>query len=161
MMTTFIVLGSLFLVLLVVFYAVVIASGVSSISNDATAADAISQLNLSYTTLTNSVDSVKSAAACDQNLTCVTQQDTKAANAFMGFSTQLAMTTVPSDADADKARLAVVSATAAQDYTRLSQSTSAAQYNAAAASTNLAQTINAFDPDFNALMNKLQSDLPA
>ena len=129
----------------------------SSVGTTQTATTAISQLDDSYTTLTNTLDSLKSATECDQNLACVTAQDTQAAAAFNTFSTELAATDVPSGADVDKAKLSLVAGTAATDYTLLSKSTSAAQYNATAAATNLQQTINSFDPDFNALMNNLQS----
>lgn len=155
LMTTFIVLGSLILVAYIVIYAVIIGSAVSDTQ---TATTAISQLNRSYTTLTNSLNTWEQATtSCNQNLACVTSQDSKAAAAFNTFSGQLANTSVPAGAAADKARLGTAAAGSAQDFVQLSKATSAAQYKSTITSTGLQNTLNGFDQDFTALIAQLQT----
>ncbi len=121
LVTTFIVLGSLVLAGYIAGYAVFIGSVVSSTVSTVTA---ISQLDRSYTTLSDSLDTWEQAtASCDKNLTCVTKQDSNAASAFNTFSGQLASTPVPAAAAADKARLSADAAAAAADFTQLSKTT--------------------------------------
>jgi hypothetical protein len=157
-MTTFIVLGSLFLVAYIAIYGVFIGSAVSNVGDTADAVTAISQLNTSYTALTNSLDSWEQATTnCDQNLTCVTKADGKAVVAFNTFSSQLANTPVPAGAAADKARLSAASATLAQDFTALSKTTSDTEYQSVITSTGLQQTLNGFDQDVTTLVTKLQT----
>ena len=159
-MTTFIVLGSLLVVAYIALYVTLIGSAVGAANGNITAAIAISQLNSSYATLTNSLTTLDQAStSCDQNLTCLTKNDSKAASAFNTFSSQLSVTSVPSGADPVKARLAADSAAAAKDYTQLSQATSGAQYQSAVTSTGLPQTLNTFDSDYTALVNNLQTNL--
>jgi hypothetical protein len=154
----FIVLGSVFLVAYIVVYSVVIGSAVNSANNGATAVSAINQLNGSYSTLTSSLTAGEQAAtSCNQNLTCVTKQDSKAASAFQRFSSQLASTPVPAGAAADKARLSSDSAALAQGYTELSKATSTAQYQSTFASIGLQQRLNGFGQDFTALGGLLQT----
>jgi len=81
--TTFIVLGSLALAGYVAAYAVLVGSVVSSTVSTVTS---ISQLDRSYTTLSDSLDTWEQAtASCDKNLPCVTKQDSNAASAFNTF----------------------------------------------------------------------------
>jgi hypothetical protein len=158
LMTTFIVLGVLFLVGYVAIYGVIVRSAVNSASGTATAVTAINQLDSSYTTLTHSLDAWEQASAsCDQNLACVTKEDTKAASAFSTFSGQLANTPVPAGADAAKARLAAAAAASQQDFIQLSKTTSASQYQSTVVSTGFQQTLNGFDADFNALTAQLRT----
>jgi hypothetical protein len=155
LVTTFIVLGSLFLVGYIVLYAVLIGSAVSNSQNAVTAAN---QLNSSHATLTNSLNAWERATTnCNQNLPCVTKQDSKAASAFSTFSSQLANTSVPASAAADKATLSAVAAAATRDFIQLSKSTSDSQYQSTITSTGLQQTLNSFDEDFTALITNLQS----
>jgi hypothetical protein len=160
LVTTFIVLGSLLVVAYIALYVTLIGSTVGAIGGDIPAAIAISQLNSSYATLTNSLTTLEQAAtSCDQNLTCLTKNDSKAASAFNTFSSQLSDTSVPSGAASAKARLAADSAAAAKDYTQLSQTTSDAQYQSTFTSTGLQQKMNTFDSDYTALTNNLQTNL--
>jgi hypothetical protein len=160
LLTTFIVIGVLFFAGYIAFYVAVIGSAVSSATNNNTAANATDQLNTSYNTLTGTLTTWEQATtSCNQNLTCVTKEDTTAASAFNAFSSQLSATAVPSGSDAAKAKLAAVSASAAQDFTRLSQSTSTTQYQSIISSTGLQATLNAFDSDYTALMSNLQTYL--
>jgi hypothetical protein len=155
LVTTFIVLGSLVAVGYIALYVVLIGSAVS---NSVSAVTAVNQLNSSYATLSNSLNAWEQATtACGQNLTCVTKQDSKAANAFDAFSSQLANTPVPAGAAADKARLSTASAAAAQDFTQLSKTTTDSQYQSAVASSGLQTTLSGFDQDFTALTANLQS----
>jgi hypothetical protein len=158
LVTAFIVIGSLFLVVAVVLYAVLIAFAVSAANDSQTATTAITQLNNSYGTLTNTMNVWESAIThCNQSLTCVTKEDGTAAGAFNTFSSQLSGTVVPAGADADKAQLSAVSTAAGRDFTKLSQATSVAQYRSTLTSTGLQQTLDSFDSDYTAFIDELQS----
>jgi hypothetical protein len=87
----------------------------------------------------------------------VTKEDGKAASAFNTFSSQLANTSVPAGAAADKARLSAAAATSARDLTELSKTTSDSQYHSTLASTGLQRTLNGFDQDVTALVANLQT----
>ena len=155
LVTTFIVLGSVALVGYIALYAALIGSTVSSTESAVTAAN---QLNSSYTTLTNSLNTWEQASTnCKGNLACVTKEDGKAASAFDTFSSQLANTSVPASAAADKARLSAAAATSAQDFIQLSKTTSTSQYQSTIASTGLQQTLTGFDQDFTTLITRLQA----
>jgi hypothetical protein len=158
LMTAFIVIGSLIAVLYIALYIALIASAAGSANNNNTASNATIQLSNSYAALTTSLTTWEQATtACDQNLTCVTKEDSTAASAFKAFSSQLSATAVPSGAEADKARLTAVSASAGQDFTRLSQATSNSQYQSIISSTSLESTLNSVDSDYTALVNNLQT----
>jgi hypothetical protein len=132
--------------------------GVGTLNDTQTATTAISQLNSSYSTLTSSLTAWDQATTnCNQNLTCVTKEDSKAADAFSTFSDQLANTSVPAGAVADEARLAAAATASQQDFIRLSKTTTASQYQSTRVSTGLQQTLDGFDSDFNALTAKLQT----
>ncbi|MCW2890578.1 MAG: hypothetical protein JWO75_67 [Actinomycetia bacterium] len=155
LVTTFIVLGSLTLVGYIALYAALIGSTVSSTENAVAAAN---QLNSSYTTLTNSLNAWDQASTnCKGNLACVTKEDGKAASAFNTFSSQLANTSVPAGAAADKARLSAAAATSAHDFIQLSKTTSISQYQSTIASTGLQRALSGFDQDFTALITQLQT----
>jgi hypothetical protein len=158
LMTAFIVIGSLIAVVYTALFVVLIASAAGSANNNNTASNAMIQLSNSYTALTTSLTTWEQVTtACDQNLTCVTKADSTAASAFKTFSSQLSATAVPSGAEADKARLTAVSASAAQDFTRLSHATSNSQYQSIISSTGLQSTLNSVDSDYTALVNNLQT----
>ena len=158
LVTAFIVLGSLFLIVYIAAYALIIGSAVSSVSANGTAVTAITQLNSSYTTLSDAVTAGAQAQSdCNQNLTCITKQDGKDASAFEAFSSQLADTPVPAGAEADKARLSATAAAVAQDYTQLSAATTAAQYESTLGRVGLQQAVNRFDQDYNALISQLET----
>jgi hypothetical protein len=158
LMTAFIVIGSLIAVLYIALFVALIASTAGSRNNNNTASNAMIQLSNSYTALTTSLTTWEQATtACDQNLTCVTKEDSTAASAFKAFSSQLSATAVPPGAAADKATLTAASASAAQDFTRLSQATSNSQYQSVISSTGLENTLNSVDSDYTALINNLQT----
>ena len=157
LVTTFIALGSVVLAAFIGLYAIgLYAIGNAAAKSTVNPVIAGNQLETSYTTLSNSVDAWhKATTSCDQNLTCVTKQDTKAAALFTTFSSQLARTSVPSASTAAKAKVAADSAAVAQDITQLSKATTVSQYQATLASTGLQQALHTFDTDFAALLNGL------
>jgi Domain of unknown function (DUF4389) len=158
LVTTFIVLGSLLYGGTVASDVETFASRAGTLNDTQTATTAIGQLNTSYATLSDSLHAFDQATTnCNQNLTCVTKEDTKAASAFSLFSDQLADTSVPTGTAADEARLAAAATASQQAFVRLSKTTTASQYQSAIASTGLQQTLNGFDSDFNALTAKLQT----
>jgi hypothetical protein len=158
LVTTFIVLGLLFFGAYVTTEAVSIGSTVGKVSDTATAITATNQLNSSYTTLSDKLSALEQASSnCDQNLTCVQGQDSKAASAFTAFSSHLANTTVPGGAAADKARLSAAATTVTQDYTRLSQAATADQYRSMFFSIGLQKSLDDVAQDFTDLVKSLQS----
>ena len=147
---TFIVLGSLFLVGYIALYASLVGKAINSAVNTVTT---VNQLNNEYTTLTDSLNAWgKATRACDQNLTCVTNEDSQAASYFTTFSSQLASTPVPAGSATAKAKVAADAAVAAQDLTQLGKATTVSQYEATVQSTGLQQTLDNFDTDFAALV---------
>lgn len=157
LVTTFIVIGSLFVAGYGVLYGVLIGSAVSSANSTASAITADNQLNTAYTALSNRMTALQQASSsCDQNLTCVQKEDTQAAAAFTTFSGQLASISVPASLAADKARLSAAAATIAGDYTALSKVTTAAQYQAVFSSIGLQKALDGFNADVTALDTGLQ-----
>jgi hypothetical protein len=154
----FLVLGSLFWVGWGVAYGTLIATAVNQASHVSTVNNAIDKLNSSYGTLNGNLSQWQSAvAACDQNLTCVTKQDSKAAAYFSAFASVLSATPMPSGASAAAARLQSDATAAAQAFTRLSQATTVAQYQSTFASSGLRQLLGRFDQDYNALGTALEN----
>jgi hypothetical protein len=156
LLVTFIVLGAVFVGGTIVLDGTAFSAGVNNVQ---TAQNALNQLNTSYTTLTGQLTSWESAVqACDQNLTCVTGQDAKAAGYFTAFDSKLTGTAMPSNSVAAASRLDQVGTASAQDFTELSKVTSATQYTSVVTSTGLQATLNDFDTDYNALVNALESN---
>lgn len=158
LLVLFIVLGVLSWAGYIVLYVALFASGVNSVNNAETADNAIGSMNSSYSTLLSKLSQWESAtAACNKKLTCVTGADNTAASDFSKFASQLQATAMPSDATAAANQLYSDATKAAQDFTQLSQSTTAEQYQSTFTSTGLQQTLNQFDQDFSSLMSKLNS----
>lgn len=157
-MTTFIVIGSVFVVGYAVLFAALINVSSGTLNDSVTAANAFNQLSSSTTTLDNGLTSFESATStCDGNLTCLTKLDAATASDFNTFDSQLAATPVPASAAADKAKLSADGATVANDFTKLSQSTTGTQYASTVGSIHLQQALDAFTSDDQALANQLQS----
>jgi hypothetical protein len=155
LVTTFIALGSLFLVGCIALYVLLVGTVVNSAVNTV---NTVSQLNTSYTTLLAGLTSWEKATTdCNQQLACVTKQDGKAVNYFTTFSSQLASIPVPAGSAAAKAKVAADATAAAQDFTQLSKATSASQYDATMASTGLQKTLDDFDTDYAALVTSLST----
>jgi len=155
----FIALGMLLFVANVGFEANGLFESVGQFTNVQTAQNALTQLDNSYTTLNKNLTSWESATqACDQNLTCVTSQDAKAAAYFTAFDNQLTGTPMPSNSVAAASRLDQVGTASAQDLTQLSKVASGTQYASVVTSTGLQATLNDFDTDYNALVSALESN---
>jgi hypothetical protein len=158
LLTVFVVLGAVLLVCYVAFYSVFVGRVVTNVDSTATASTALHQLNTADTALSNEVASAEQAtASCDQNLTCITQQDRKLASDFSTFSTELGNISVPPGALADQAQLGTVTDLAAQNLTQLSKAPTHAQYQSTMTSTGLVQTLNDWDQAVDRLGEKLQS----
>jgi hypothetical protein len=148
----FVGLGVVFFVLQIVLIAVT-----GSPSNALTTANAISTMNTANDTLNSQVSSWESTTKACASLACATAADGKAATYFSGFASTLHSTAMPSGATAAANRLYSDATKAAQDLTKLSQVTSAAQYQSTVTSTGLDQTLNQFDTDDTALGAALDS----
>ncbi len=154
----FLVFGSLIWVGWGIAYGTLIATAVNQAGNVSTVNNAIDKLNSSYSTLNGNLSQWQSAvAACDQNLTCVTKQDSKAAAYFSAFASVLSATPMPSGASAAAARLQSDATAAAQAFTRLSQATTVAQYQSTFTGSGLRQLLDRFDQDYNALGTALEN----
>ena len=157
LVTTFIVLG---VVVLLAYIALVglAVSKAGSTSNALVASNAIASLNTSYGTLNSQLTAwQKASQACDQNLPCVTSQDAKAATEFSSFASRLQATALPASAMSAGARVDADATTMAQDFTTLSKTTTASQYQSTFTSTGLARTSSEFNTDFSALSKELLS----
>lgn len=155
----FVVLGSIFWVSYVAGYGILVGTVINSVSNGTITKNiiAIDELNSSYSTLNaNLTHWQHTVSACDKKLTCFTRADGKAATYFSTFANELQATPMPSGAVAAASRLYSDATTAAQDFTKLSQATTAAQYQRTSTRTGLQQTLNNFDTDYNTLGTTLQ-----
>ncbi len=136
---------------------IVLIAVTGSPSNALTTANAISTMNTANDTLNSQVSSWESTTKACASLACATAADGKAATYFSGFASTLHSTPMPSGATAAANRLYSDATKAAQDLTKLSQVTSAAQYQSTVTSTGLDQTLNQFDTDDTALGAALDS----
>jgi len=157
LLVLFIVLGVLTWGAYAVGYIALIVNGVGSVNNVETANNAISSMNSSYGTLQSELSKWGSTTNACKNLSCATGADTTAAGDFSKFASQLQATAMPGSATAAANQVYSDATKAAQDFTQLSQSTSIEQYQSTVTSTNVRQTLNQFDQDFNSLMSKLTS----
>jgi hypothetical protein len=147
LLTLFIVLGALLYIGGLVRDVMRTSSAVSTITG-------LVQLNSSYDTLAGKITTWQTATTnCGQNLTCITAQDAMLASAFSTFSGQLSSISVPSGATADKATLSSDTNLLVQDFTELSQATSADEYNSTLSSINLSQTLDKWSTDVTTLDN--------
>ncbi len=136
----------------------IVANAIHHAQSVNTTNNAIDQVNASYGTLTSNLNKWQAAvAACDKNLTCVTKADSNAATYFSAFASQLQATSMPSGATAAAGQLNADAAKAAQDFTRLSQTTTVAQYQNTFTDTGLQRTLNQFDQDYNTLGTALEN----
>jgi uncharacterized membrane-anchored protein YitT (DUF2179 family) len=155
LLVLFIVLGMLTGVGYAILYTLVITSGVS---DTVTTVNAINSMKASYSSLTQSMTKWENAtAACHSSLSCVTAVDGTVAGDFSGFASRLQATAMPAKATAATDNLLSDASKAAQDFTQLSQSASVEQYQSTVASTDLQQTLDQFDQDFNTLMSTLST----
>ena len=115
-------------------------------------------MNTSYGSLNSKLTAWENAVqSCGKSLTCVTGQDAKAATYFSAFAGQLQAIALPASAASAGARVEADTTKAAQDFTTLSKTTTASQYQSAITSTGLQQTLNGFNTDYSALNQQLSS----
>jgi Domain of unknown function (DUF4389) len=115
--------------------------------------NAVNQVSQAHTTLVSTVNALQTAtAACQSNVSCVTRQDGKAADAFLAFNSTLGSTAMPDSAStAASQKLQQDTARIAADFRSLSQATSASQYQQTLASSGLQQALTQFDTDYQQL----------
>jgi hypothetical protein len=94
-------------------------------------------------------------AACNRQLTCVTQQDRGAGQALETFASSVRATGVPGSAAADASTLANDSEIAGRDLVQLGSATSVAQYQSIVAGSNLQQALNQVSTDYVKLIGDL------
>ncbi len=181
LMSWFIALGAIGLIGIFVFYGVLIAS-VSNSANNASlnggslgaspamsgapvdnnpgaAGSAADKLDNDYSALADHLSAWESATKdCNENLTCVTKQDSNAAGIFSTFSKQLAATPVPAAQQAEKAKLAADTTAATNAFTALNHTTTASQYQSTVSSTHLQQNLDNFDADYSKLIDSLRGN---
>ena len=152
LITVFLILG----VLIAAGYAVVVITVVSSnggVQTRLRAATAAITVEGSYSVLSASLTSFRTkTTACQGKLSCVTAQDTTAAQAFGTFGQALRAVPMPSgSATAAAAKVQADATQAQQDFTKLAATTSASQYQQTVASTGLEQQLAQFDTDYHQL----------
>jgi hypothetical protein len=107
----------------------------------------------SYSTLSTALTSFQSkTSACNGSLTCVTAQDTTAAQAFGTFAQAMRGISMRAGAPTTAANKVISDATAARDdLNKLAASTSVSQYQQTVASTGLEHQLTQFDTDYQNL----------
>ncbi len=151
LLSVFLVLGALVIIGSI---AGGIAAGSSpGVQTKLTAAAAAIAVENSYSTLSTSLVTFRSkTTACHGQLSCVTAQDTLAAQAFGAFARALHTTSMPSgSATAAAAKLDSDATQARNDFLQLAKSTSVSQYQQTIASTALDQRLAQFDTDYQSL----------
>jgi hypothetical protein len=119
--------------------------------------NAISQVQAAYSVLSRTLSSFQAKSAdCHSDIGCVTALDRQASQAFDTFGTSVRGTAMPNEATTSAAdQLASASSQAGQLLLRLGRVTSAAQYEAILASTNVRQILDQVDVDYQDLGAKL------
>jgi hypothetical protein len=136
-----------------------LSSASSRADNVATAENAVDQVGAAYVTLTNNLTGAEKATkACDENLTCVTGQDTKIAGYLTAFGNRLTAALMPPNSVAARARLSQVVTKAVRGFTQLSAVTTGAQYQSVYTSAGLVVTLDDFDTDYDALLKALENN---
>jgi hypothetical protein len=131
---------------------VVVDKNILHSSRESNAAAAL-RVEDSYSKLNTALQSFQSrTSACNGSLTCVTAQDTKAAQAFGAFAQAMRGISMSAGAPTTAANEVISDATAGRgDLTKLAASTSISQYQQTVASTGLEQQLNQFDTDYQKL----------
>ena len=126
---------------------------VRSISTPVSRAIATASVERSYSVLSTALVSFKSkTTACQSKLSCVTAQDTSAAQAFGAFAQALHGMPMPSGSATAAAAKVASDATQAQNaFLALAKSTSVSQYQQTIVSTGLEQRLTQFDADYQGL----------
>jgi hypothetical protein len=152
LVTTFIVLGA---VLWAADIGLQIVKAHSEV-NALVASSAIAELSASHATLNSQLIAWQNGTeACDKNPTCVTGEDATAASDFSAFASRLQDIPLPASAVPAGARLYADATKMAQDFTALSLTVGASQYQSTYASTGFVRTLTQFNTDYSALGNEL------
>jgi Domain of unknown function (DUF4389) len=124
-----------------------------AVSNASSTVNARLQVESAHNVLTGAVNSFQlKVRTCQQNITCVTNQDRIVASAFGTFGDSVRGTSMPnSAASAAQAQLLTDTSQVQADLTRLSHATSAASYEQILGSTNLQGAVTRFDSDYQRL----------
>ncbi|MGD0705829.1 MAG: DUF4389 domain-containing protein [Trebonia sp.] len=130
---------------------------VHSATNAVVASNAIAALNTSYGTLSSQVTARENALNACQNQTCATRQDARAAAEFAVFASRLQAIPLPASAASAAARLDADATAAARDFTAVSKTTTASQYQSTITSSGLDKVLNRFSTDYSALGQELDS----
>jgi Domain of unknown function (DUF4389) len=127
------------------------------VSNARSSVNAGRQVQSAHSALGRAVSSFqRKVAACQQNITCVTNQDRTVASAFGTFADSVRNTSMPSGAASAAQHQLLSDASQVQaDLTRLSHATSAASYEQILSSTNLQGAVSRFDSDYQRLTQAL------
>ena len=156
--TAFIVIGALVLAGDATLNVISVANGFHGIGDTVRASVDLGDVTTSHAALNRTISAWETATAnCNKKLTCVTKQDGKAAGAFGLFADQIGNPFVPAAAAADQSRLFRDARTLEQDFTSLGNARTVAEYRATFASTGLQEQLNAFDTDYQALVDNLRS----
>jgi Domain of unknown function (DUF4389) len=126
---------------------------VRSSNTSVSRAIAIASIERPYSALSTALVSFKSkTTACQSKLSCVTAQDTSAAQAFGAFAQALHTMPMPSGSATAAAAKVDSDATQAQSaFRELAKSTSVSQYQQTIVSTSLDQRLTQFDTDYQSL----------
>ncbi len=126
---------------------------VRSSNSPVSRAIAIASIERPYSTLSTALVSFQSkTTACHSKLSCVTAQDTSAAQAFGAFAQALHPMPMPSgSATAAAAKLDSDATQAQSAFRELARSTSLSQYQQTIVSTDLEQRLTQFDADYQSL----------
>lgn len=121
--------------------------------NASNPANARATIQSAHTRLSRALSAYQAGVqACGQNVSCVTRQDKKAAQAFGSFGQSVDSTSVPSgDASAARARLLTDTSKIESDLNRLATAKSAVQYQEIVGSTGLQNTVNDFSVAYDRL----------
>ena len=169
LVTTFIVLGALFMAGELGLNALTFGLTVSEVSVGGTGPAinfppttggtvGLGQLEHSHGKLAARLNTWQRATArCGKDLACMTKPAGQAAGALGSFVATLGAASVPSSAASDQFQVIVAAATARTDLTRLSKATTVAQYQSTLKSTGIARELTAFDRDYAVLFSDLES----
>jgi hypothetical protein len=146
-------LVGLFLVAGAAVLVTVVAIGASAGSGDLTKAQALSQVENTYSPLNTAVGSAYSATqACNQSLSCVQQVDATLAPAFSSFATGIAALSMPTGAASTSAKALAADAEAlATDFGQLSKATSTTQYSNLGSSLGVQGALTKLSTDYTTL----------
>jgi hypothetical protein len=137
-------------------YAGNIAWEVSRAANTTSRVAAFHTLNSNYNQLFAVLRSFQTkTAACGQNVSCFTAQDSQVAAAFQSFGSGLQSAGIPSSYSADASTLAADNSKVQGDFSQLASAQSASQYTSIVGGLSLTGDLNAWQSAYNKLAGEL------